>query len=78
MTEEQIRELEFFVTPNTEKLVIIIREQFEQNKRLIEALKWYANEENYFLNDKNPLTPVEKDFGRRAKKSIQQIQGKET
>ncbi|MDF2649574.1 MAG: hypothetical protein K0Q73_5379 [Paenibacillus sp.] len=49
----------------------------QQNKQLIEALKWYSNEENYLLYAKNPRTPIERDFGYLAKRTLQQIQGKE-
>src|SRR5574341_373891 len=77
MTEEQINHLESLKSPSNEKLLRVIREQFEQQKHLIEALEFYSDEATYDIShlEKYGYIIIDKDGGERAHAALQQIQG---
>lgn len=62
------KQFEKLASKNKEKLIEMFEEQQEENKRLREALEFYANENNFKTFD----SPAIKDYGEKARKALEE------
>ncbi|GEN30253.1 putative nuclease with TOPRIM domain [Cerasibacillus quisquiliarum] len=78
--QERVQELEVWRNEVTQNVVARNAEYAkcrEQNKRYREALEFYANEENYFFDEKEykvglgvPESEITLDYGNKARKAL--------
>ena len=56
---------------------IALARQVSKNEKLIMALEFYADEDNYINNEDDSVTWIEIDKGREARKVLAEMEGKE-
>lgn len=75
--KEKHKEYVSFVESNNYNMDVEMEKLYKQNKRYREALEFYANEENYFFDEKEykvglgvPESEITLDYGNKARKAL--------